>query len=146
VIAKLEPIFSGEKTPGIYRLTSRAKPSNVLTEVADHGWQGFYIDGRSVADKETFLQAGAKAMQFPAYFGHNWDAFEECATELAWLPSPGYVLLYDKMARFANGAPEEWNTARSILENTVAYWQSQSVPFFVLLRGTWWHGRKFSNI
>jgi hypothetical protein len=146
VTTKLDPIFNGEKAPGIYRLTSRAKPSSVLAEVADHGWQGFYIDGRSVADKDAFLQAGAETMQFPAYFGSNWDAFEECATELTWLLASGYVLLYDKMARFANGEPEEWTTARSILGDTIAYWQKQPVPFYVLLRGTWWHGRNFPNI
>ena len=85
-------------------------------------------------------------MQFPAYFGHNWDAFEECVTELTWLPAQGYVLFYDKMARFANAQPKEWVTAQSILEETITYWQKQSVPFYVLLRGTWWHGRKFPNI
>lgn len=145
-MTKLDPIFSGEKAPAIYRLTSRAKPSGVLDAVTDHGWQGFYIDGRAIADKQTFLTAGAQAMQFPAYFGRNWDAFEECITELTWLPAPGYVLLYDMMARFANADPKEWATAKSILEDTIAYWQKQSIPFYVLLRGTWWHGRKFPNI
>ncbi len=145
-MTKLDPIFDGEKAPGIYRLTSRARPSSVLAAVADHGWQGFYLDGRSIADKEAFLQAGAEAMHFPAYFGHNWDAFEECVTELTWRPAPGYVLLYDKMARFANGDPQEWAMAQSILEDATNYWQAQSVPFYVLLRGTWWHGRRFPNI
>jgi hypothetical protein len=146
VMKKLDPIFSGQKAPGIYRLTSRAKPSNVLAAVSDHGWQDFYLDGSVVFDKESFLQAGAEAMHFPAYFGHNWDAFEECVTELTWRPASGYVLLYDKMARLANGDPQAWTTAQSILEDAIDYWQAASVPFYVLLRGTWWHGRKFPNI
>ncbi len=146
MIAKLEPIFSGKKPPGIYRLTSRANPRNVLSTVADHGWQGFYIDGSTVAGKEDFLRAGAEAMHFPAYFGRNWDAFEECVTDLAWAPAPGYVLLYDKMARFANAQPKEWATARSILESSIDYWRKRDVPFYVLLRGTWWHGRDFPNL
>lgn len=146
MITKLDPIFSGEKAPGIYRLTSRAKPQSVMATVAVHGWQGFYINGSSVFGKDDFLQAGAGAMQFPAYFGQNWDAFEECVTEPAWAPSPGYALLYDKMARFANAQPQEWATARSILESSIAYWQKRGTPFYVLLRGTRWHGRKFPNL
>ena len=85
-------------------------------------------------------------MHFPAYFGRNWDAFEECVTDLAWAPAPGYVLLYDKMARFANAQPQEWATARSILESSIDNWQKRDVLFYVLLRGTWWHGRDFPNL
>jgi hypothetical protein len=29
-----------------------------------------------------------------AYFGHNWDALHDCLTDLAWLPAPGYTLLF----------------------------------------------------
>lgn len=145
-MTKLDPIFSGEKPPGIYHLISRAKPQSIMATVADHGWQGFHIDGNKVACKEDFLQAGAAAMRFPAYFGRNWDAFEECVTDLAWTPAPGYVLLYDKMARFANAQPQDWATVRSILENSIDYWRKRDVPFFVLLRGTWWHGRDFPNL
>ena len=58
----------------------------------------------------------------------------------------GYVLLYDQMVRFASAQPDEWATARAILEDAVAYWQERSIPFYVLMRGTWWHGRNFPNL
>ena len=35
----------------------------------------------------------AAALQFPYYFGENWDAFEECIADLDWLPARGLVLL-----------------------------------------------------
>jgi RNAse (barnase) inhibitor barstar len=34
----------------------------------------------------------AAALQFPAYFGENWDALDECLTDLSWLPAQRYLI------------------------------------------------------
>ena len=47
--------------------------------LADEGMtKVFYLDGKRINIKEIFLDKAAEAMQFPAYFGNNWDAFDEC--------------------------------------------------------------------
>jgi RNAse (barnase) inhibitor barstar len=38
----------------------------------------FYLDGKKINSKQTFLKQAAEAMEFPAYFGANWGAFGEC--------------------------------------------------------------------
>ena len=32
-------------------------------------------------------------MQFPYYFGENWNAFDECITDLDWISGDFYVLI-----------------------------------------------------
>ena len=145
-MSTLQPLFSGELTPGIYQLTSRAKPESIVDEVTDQGWRAFYVDGAAVMDKASFLDAFAVALDFPSYFGQNWDAFEECLTEMTWAPGTGYVILWDDVANFADAAPEQWETAQAIFNQAADYWQARDVPFYLLVRGTRHYGREIPNL
>jgi hypothetical protein len=69
--------------------------------LADEGMtKVFYLDGKQINSKETFLDKVAMAerpplviaMQFPEHFGANWDAFDEYITDLNWCPSEKYMV------------------------------------------------------
>ena len=32
-----------------------------------------------------------KALRFPEWFGHNWDALTDCLLDMGWLPAAGYA-------------------------------------------------------
>jgi hypothetical protein len=133
----LEPIFK-QGQGGLYRWLSPAPPGDLARAVRRRGWRFFYLDGRQVHSKASFLRAAAAAMDFPAYFGHNWDAFEESVNDLTWAPAAGYVLLYDHLWRFACEQPDAWAVARAILQAACEQWAGQGTPLVVLLRHT--HG------
>jgi hypothetical protein len=132
--SKLSALLAGDLAPGVYRFRSRSPVHSLMAEAERAGWRLFYVNGAQVKDKATFLTACATAMQFPPYFGHNWDALEECLTDLAWTPASGYVLLYEGAAQLARQDPAVWATAMAILHDAVANWQQQAKPFAVLLR------------
>ena len=94
----------------------------------------FYVDGDAVWDNASFLSEAASAMRFPEWFGGNWDAFEECITDLCWDPAEGYVLFFDGFEPFARRDPLQWQVVRSILESAVGYWKSEGKPFYVVLK------------
>jgi hypothetical protein len=99
------------------------------------GIQIFYLDGREVCDKQSFLSKISTVMKFPDYFGHNWDALDECITDLDWCPAERYVLIYDQSEIFSKAAPTEWETAYNILRSAVAYWQDTDTPMDILFIG-----------
>ena len=37
----------------------------------------------------------SKALAFPDYFGWNWDAFDECITDLSWLDDTTMDIIHD---------------------------------------------------
>ena len=134
-MSKVRRLLRGERPPGLYRLDQRFDARAILAEVEAAGWRGFHLDGRRVRDKESFLAELARVMEFPDYFGHNWDALDEMLQDLSWTPAKGYLLLYDHVIHFARSRPAEWRMARQILEEAVAFWRAEGTPFVVLLRG-----------
>ena len=82
----------------------------------------------------------ARALEFPDYFGHNWDALEECLADLEWLPAKGYILLITDAAHLLPDDEEEYETFLEILRDAGEAWGSgqagmgtrQATPFHVL--------------
>jgi hypothetical protein len=48
--------------------------------------------GRKMADRHGLFDEIAAVLQFPSYFGENWDAFDECIGDLGGLQPKPVVL------------------------------------------------------
>ncbi|GIV76762.1 MAG: hypothetical protein KatS3mg050_1156 [Litorilinea sp.] len=131
----LDALLTQENPSGLYRLDWTGDPAALMEAVAARGWRSFFLDGRRAVDKLSFLRLAAEAMAFPGYFGWNWDAFEECLTDLAWVPAAGYLILYEDPVTLAAHAPEVWATAYAILADAVEAWRETPTPMVILLRG-----------
>lgn len=68
----VDEVLSRPELNGVYRVS--------------HASFGFHpvIDGRSLGNKQALLAALARALDFPGYFGGNWDALEECLRDMSW--------------------------------------------------------------
>ncbi len=42
----------------------------------------FFIEGARISDKATFFEESARALEFPSWFGHNWDAFVDLLSDV----------------------------------------------------------------
>jgi len=131
---KLEHLLGSERPSGLYRIEASTEPETVRRLVEERGWRFFHVDGSQVEDKRSFIRAAGEAMNFPAYSGQNWDAFEESIRDLTWAPASGYLVLFDEPDQFAERDTEQWEVARSILHSAVDTWHANGVPMIVLFR------------
>ena len=82
----------------------------------------------------------ARALGFPDYFGHNWDALEECLADLEWLPAKGYILLITDAGCVLPDDEGEYETFLEILRDAGETWGNgqaemgarRATPFHVL--------------
>lgn len=49
----------------------------------------------SIASADALFSHLAGALSFPGFFGHNWDALDECLRDLSWLAEKEVVFLHD---------------------------------------------------
>ncbi len=126
-----DPSFSG-----VYALQTDSAASDLDHLLSDKGLAVFHVKGKNVQTKERFLTVFAEALQFPDYFGSNWDALEDCLTDLSWLSADGFVIVYDHFDVFLKHDPDEADTALDILSDSAEFWRNQGKTFLVLLRET----------
>lgn len=50
------------------------------------------VRGRHCPTKVDLFHEWAAALQFPSYFGENWDAFEECIADREWMAGDAHVV------------------------------------------------------
>jgi RNAse (barnase) inhibitor barstar len=46
-----------------------------------------------ISIKMELLATLAGGLEFPGYFGWNWDALDECLRDLSWIESPRQIVL-----------------------------------------------------
>ncbi len=59
-----------------------AREAEVRRVLDESGFELREMDGAAVRDPETLFRGLARALQFPAWFGHNWDALNDSLGEL----------------------------------------------------------------
>ena len=108
------------------------------------------INGRHCKTPAALFTEFAQALEFPDYFGHNWDALEECLADLEWLPAKGYILLITDAASVLSNDDTEYETLLEILRDAGEAWGSGqagigargAIPFHVLFAVSEWDKAK----
>ena len=137
-MTRLQALLAGDIKPGLYRFDAHVALDELCRQINEASWVCFCIEGHAVSTRAAFLNAFAAALHFPAYFGHNWDAFEECLMDLppaTFAGKKGIIILYQDAGNFIKAEPKEWATAHGIFTNVITAWHKSGTSMLVLLHG-----------
>ena len=94
-----------------------------------------FIRGKRSTTCSGFLKEYSAAFQFPYYYGNNWSAWDECATDLSWLMFDSVALIIDDYESLFVDEPDNERILADVekeLRYIENYWQKRMfVPFYV---------------
>jgi RNAse (barnase) inhibitor barstar len=120
---------------GVWYAPGNVELRSVQSAAKKAGYAFFHIDGKKIERKEQLLNHFATALRLPESFGHNWDALEECLTDLEAGDGDGYVIYFDHIDGLLAAHPDQLETLVEILRDAVESWKEDGTPMVVLLSG-----------
>jgi hypothetical protein len=115
-MGKLRERLTDPARSGVYRVTR--------TDAVVEALQGSAHAVARIDLRQPVFEAFSRALAFPDWFGRNWDALEDCLTDLAWLEADGYVLLLEGEAAS--------DMLVDVLRSAAQFWAAHGTPFFAL--------------
>jgi RNAse (barnase) inhibitor barstar len=125
-------LLPDSKRAGVYQTAIDA--DEIVAAAKTAGLDVFKLNLGGAVGKSGLLDRCAKALRFPAHFGKNWDALNDCLTDLDWLSGKGLVLIVTNAKNFADEHEEPFHTAIDVLNGAAAYWRERKKPFWVLIQ------------
>ena len=80
----------------------------------------FTAEIESVASKSELLDELNKKLQFPPYFGFNWDALHELLRDFSWIPQKNITIVHKGLSL----PPKDYEVYMSIVNDSVRFWQN----------------------
>lgn len=119
MMGKLGQRLKDASRSGVYRASGAASVVDAAREAA--------LDLVRIDAQDALFERLAKALDFPAWFGGNWDALEDCLGDLSWRAGGGHVLVFDG---YPGGA--ELGALLDVLRASAQYWAQRGRPFFAV--------------
>jgi RNAse (barnase) inhibitor barstar len=130
-LTTLSKILANPQRCGVFRFSGETGKIESAAWAA--GLASYKLDMGSAHNKIDLLDAFAATLKFPDYFGRNWDALDECLSDLAWIDAPGWVLTIENSTQVAVNNQETLATAIQVLQSAAEYWQGEGKSFWAIL-------------
>lgn len=86
------------------------------------------LPGTGMPDADGVFRTFQRELGLPDYFGGNWDALDECLSDLEAMPATALLLVLTDAGRVLQHSPEELDFLAEILARTAEAWAEASQP------------------
>lgn len=119
---KLKELTSNNFPSAFFVITPERDLDNFVNRINVPNIKVKIIRGDRCNTKGELFKEFSRVLQFPNYFGENWDAFEECIGDLSWLKTKGIIIIITNSNMILKEENEDvLRTFTSILLETATY-------------------------
>ena len=131
-IAHYESLFADAAAAGVHHLPHGPR-DKLLAGAGAAGCLVLHVDLAAARNKEDMLDAVARGLRFPQWFGHNWDALTDSLLDMGWLPAVGYVVILDHCDGIHGRAEADFVALMQVFQEAADTWREDGVPFWCLV-------------
>lgn len=127
--------FLSNSAPPRLALLSSDRCRGMIESAKKAGYSIWEFDGLKMKTDGALFDHFAQRMQFPDYFGRNWDAMDECLRDLAWAPASAHMLVIHDADSIIFSSPRLFTSLFNCLRFVSNHWHSwnnRRIPFKVL--------------
>ncbi len=104
---------------GVYRASG--------AQAIEEATRGSDLDVVAIDARADLFEVMARALDFPDWFGSNWDALEDSLSDLSGRKGEGHVLVLRSYP-----AGDELGVLTDVLRKAAEYWAGRGRPFFAV--------------
>lgn len=123
----------GNAIGGIHVVGTIAVADDIQNRVSREGIHVWRVDVSKIDSRADLFDAIGRALSFPSYYGHNWDALEECLRDFE--EGKGWLIIFDNAERLLILPKRDLTTLKIILSDTASFWSAESRTFGALFVG-----------
>lgn len=125
-------LLENASSSGVFHLVATQQPT---IEAAAHQADFCVLKAdivRPASTEDALLQLGS-ALDFPNWYGANFDALYDCLTDPDWQPAKGHVLFINGITRLRAAHPVDFVTLIDVLQAAAEDRRKTHVPFWILI-------------
>ncbi|MGB7067863.1 MAG: barstar family protein [Pyrinomonadaceae bacterium] len=93
-----------------------------------------FVRGDKMKTTQGLFDEFSAAMQFPYYFGENWDAFRDCLLDLEWLPGEAHGVIVTNSHSLLEESSKDLGILFDDLEEAGSEFKQQGKRFVTLFQ------------
>lgn len=131
-VTHYENLFANASVAGVHHLPHGALDT-LLAGAKEAGCLVLRVDLADARNKEEMLDAVAKGLRFPEWFGHNWDALTDSLLDMGWLPATGYVVILEHCDGIHGRAEADFVALMQVFQEAAETWREDGMAFWCLV-------------
>ena len=126
----LQTLLEDAQQAGIFHLPESGRPA-VRLAAAAAGFACFEVDlGHADQIGSALAQLGYE-LEFPDWYGRNFDALKDCLTDFSWHEAPGYVLIVSGAETLQAEDPAAFQSLNEVFVAAIQEWREQGYPLWI---------------
>lgn len=128
----MQTMLAQPRRAGVYAIDAETSRT-AFTAASALQFKVWRVDLAQTRNARSLQSLLGRALQFPDWFGENWDALLDCLCDLSWCAADGYLLILDSSRAFDQHDATAFDTLLEVLRETNAFWQDSGLPFWAML-------------